>query len=535
MQEYLLTRESVVPLTGEYTLTDSGVSPIVPYELPYDTGSENDQRRLSTEFTYQEIKYMIPDRIARGQYVNTGDDHTFSFADWSQQVSLKNNFMSSDVNSSMYRQTTLATNLSVPITAAHLPSSIMQNRDGKKRLMAAALYALIYKDYAVKAKLRTAHLWQWNYDNTDVKNHPAHFPTSGSSAMGDDNSNMWWMSTHLSSSFKSYTRNAIILDEGDTDVYSAGEHLLARDYYLEWARYLMAISVRALKNAYPNWDNVDFLSNPQRFYSHELMYWERNPNGTATPYYNFSYSRFPNNRRWKITEFIAMVGLYYNDADLIAHAKKFYEAFFTYAVFPTMDTSEIERMTSQEDDEGLLYGGASLVSAAEVADMFVRYGDTSLLDMAITDGSNPSTISGVYDMGTKSAVPKTLQSTILHLGEYSKIVPTQNKYATQAAALAEDVADRFDFRDGTRNFEIDSTAACIAGKHIRTQDIKDISERTGPHRPKAANGEGVGADAPTYGFFQTLGATWLIHGGREGAYHPVSNPCVNPDEWDAVY
>lgn len=117
-------------------------------------------------------------------------------------------------------------------------------------------------------------------------------------------------------------------------------------------------------------------------------------------------SQFYNNRRAATALAFGAAGLVLADPVLISSAKRYTFEWLTYSVWPDGSQGEYARNGDYcIPQQGVIYGGANTASAALLATLLTRQGDTSIQSFSTTDGLFGSESTG-------GAPPKTLELAI---------------------------------------------------------------------------------------------------------------------------
>lgn len=125
-----------------------------------------------------------------------------------------------------------------------------------------------------------------------------------------------------------------------------------------------------------------------------------------------------NNRRAACAHFVGQAGVYFNDAALIASAKRYFKEWVMFGVWGDGVQSEWQRNEgSSAPKQGLVYGTHNITGALEVAARTAAMGDRELADF--------STTYGIW--GTESATPKTIWTAFDH---YLLITQGGRKYVS---------------------------------------------------------------------------------------------------------
>jgi len=116
--------------------------------------------------------------------------------------------------------------------------------------------------------------------------------------------------------------------------------------------------------------------------------------------------------------FVGQAGVYFNDAALIASAKRYFKEWVMFGVWGDGVQSEWQRNEgSSAPKQGLVYGTHNITGALEVAARTAAMGDRELADF--------STTYGIW--GTESATPKTIWTAFDH---YLLITQGGRKYVS---------------------------------------------------------------------------------------------------------
>ncbi|UZR93210.1 malectin domain-containing carbohydrate-binding protein [Chondrinema litorale] len=98
-------------------------------------------------------------------------------------------------------------------------------------------------------------------------------------------------------------------------------------------------------------------------------------------------SAWYNNRRFSQIRIVGLVGVMYNDANLINHAKTYVTEWLKYSVFPDGTMGEYQRNGNYGNPQnGMIYGSINTQVSIEIADLLARAGDVSLYEYTTSDG-----------------------------------------------------------------------------------------------------------------------------------------------------
>lgn len=130
---------------------------------------------------------------------------------------------------------------------------------------------------------------------------------------------------------------------------------------------------------------------------------------TITIYYN--------NRRSSCAHFVGQAGIYLNDSNLLAAAKRYIKEWVMFGVWEDGIPSEWQRNEGSADPkQGLVYNTHNMACALEIAARTAELGDRELADF--------STTYGIW--GTESTTPKTIYTA---LDKFINITQGGSKYS----------------------------------------------------------------------------------------------------------
>ncbi|UZR93209.1 choice-of-anchor D domain-containing protein [Chondrinema litorale] len=98
-------------------------------------------------------------------------------------------------------------------------------------------------------------------------------------------------------------------------------------------------------------------------------------------------SAWYNNRRFTQLRIVGLAGAFFDDANLILHAKTFVKEWLKYSVFPDGTLGEYQRNGNYGNPQnGMIYGSINTQVSIEIADLLARGGDFSLYDYTTSEG-----------------------------------------------------------------------------------------------------------------------------------------------------
>lgn len=165
-----------------------------------------------------------------------------------------------------------------------------------------------------------------------------------------------------------------------------------------------------------------------------------------------------NNRNLDMVSLVGEVGVFLNDATMIASAKRYIKDMFAFAVYPSGAYVDMLRMTETDPDHG--YGYSHLIGGWSFMDALARIGDTELLDMETTRGTT-SVVSGV-DFTTDGTTKKGPKMHIKFMQDLRN--HTIAKYGTSNSANV-----------GNVKWQIDGVDRDMSTGSITKQSVEDVA------------------------------------------------------------
>lgn len=363
--------------------------------------------RLGLHVTQEELAVWRT-RAVSGPYRTLGDVSSNSPGDWSRIVSQKESFRASPTTGQWLSATWP---LGTCITRTQYDAQAHpgeNNRTFGDHVRDAAFFAMVLPndDTAPDAatKVRALLISQAQYagtDWTDTSTFCGEIDTDSAGRPFD-------MATWLLKLLFAYEYLEIYTAETGTNLITTADRALLDPWFLAGARYFRSMMwgvppsftghwQGVFPTAEAEWDTV-MHQNKQLYATLGTYGGVSNacPPGTANiqlydggPIDSNNLVAFLSNRSMQMMTFVALVGVKYNDAELLRHAKMYTETVITYAIWPTGASAELDRWSTGvgvDEDQGWQYWGLHLGSWVAIADAFARNGDMDLYTWTTSAG-----------------------------------------------------------------------------------------------------------------------------------------------------
>ncbi len=207
------------------------------------------------------------------------------------------------------------------------------------------------------------------------------------------------------------------------------------------------------------------------------------------PHIGFWY----NNRRAVVATCIGLLGVYFNDQNMIDDSKLYFKEWIKYGVFPDGTQVEYNRNTINAPQQGAIgYSSINIEACLLVAKWLSDNKlDTELYTYSTVDGYKGTEVGGTNGNGKG---PKSLFNILLTFSEH--IDGSVLRYRNQVAAA--NLQDSYS--ENTKRYYQQDLILCLANLHYKFQRFQDIYMRTAPGTiPYSGGRYGEGPNGWTWG------------------------------------
>lgn len=416
--------------------------------------------RLGLHYTQEEVQ-IWRQRAVSGPYRVAGDVSTNSPGDWTRIVADKNAFMANlGSTSAPYFWTGPA-----DYGRCYLPSDPDLTPGGGtfgpigEPVMRAAFWALIQDDATVRTAVRDNLLAQAAVPTLQFTNTARWCP-----AAANDVGRFWEHGIWLLRLLYAYDYIRSSLSAGHRSTLDAW-FLGAADFNQGWTSF-------QFDDIWVNPDGGNYTLTSAGWCT----------SGARVTYFGgptiFDGPGYINNRKSYAIHFYASVGIMLNNATLKSLAKRRFEEYMQYGVWPQGAAVDFERWQTGPPTQGWRYAGATLLSYAGIADIFGRAGDPSLLTYQTTGTETMCSGAG------STAGVKSLQSWVTQYGQYVQDPGPFNRFGTNTPAeqTAPFHLDSVDQVDGQASIR-DTYAAPVVNLYYQNTTIKNLYLRQAANTP----------------------------------------------------
>jgi|GEM_PF-1694989 len=228
-----------------------------------------------------------------------------------------------------------------------------------------------------------------------------------------------------------------------------------------------------------------------------------------------------NNRHGTNIRFVGTVGVFLDNQELQACAKRWFFEWMRYGVYPSMDIADLHRCLvnpSTEPERGFNYVFSLAQAMSDLADVFARSGDNSLYEYATTEG---------YYGSESPGNPKTLLKVLENVQKYMN--GTHKRYASETSTTNTNVLiNGIDPYASPGEVAYD-TWFCVANRYYKNKSVTANYLRQAPGcRPYPSNPRNIGGFHTWGGHAGIYPATLFMFGQLEGVTDPYSDGSMQP-------